>query len=250
MCQIDDNKATADGTGRVLQSAGYAVSIAYNGEDAVRLVRETVPDIVLLDRNLPDIEGLEVCRLIKRDERLKNSLVIFASAARPTTDDQVSGLDGGADGYIARPISNRELKARVDAYARVVEARRRMEEALVAVQASEERYRSIFETIHDAYFQTDQSGVLTVTSPSTVTMFGYSQEELIGMPGASLYGDSDERDKLTAALRESGSVRDWTARGLRKDGTSFWASLPDTFCHTRHNKIDRYSEVQIQEMFK
>jgi len=74
----------------------------------------------LLDVVLPDMEGHELCRKIKEDPSFRNTFVILISGSKTTSDEQVVGLDEGADGYIARPISNRELLARVNALVRIL----------------------------------------------------------------------------------------------------------------------------------
>lgn len=89
----------------------------------------------------------------------------------------------------------------------------------------ESRYRSILENMQDAFFQADISGLFTFANPSAARMYGYSMEELIGMPAASLYADPDERVKLLKTLQTSGILNDYSVRGLRKDGTSFWVSM-------------------------
>jgi PAS domain S-box-containing protein len=95
---------------------------ATTGGDGLRLVREMEPDLVLLDAVLPDIDSLEVCRQIKADAERGSSFVVLLSAFRIAPDDQAGGLEAGADGYIARPISSRELLARVQAMLRLKRA--------------------------------------------------------------------------------------------------------------------------------
>ena len=123
---VDDNPDTVQGTALVLESAGYEVDRALNGEAALELARKRTPAVILLDRDMPGIDGMEVCRRIKEDPDLAHVLVIFASASHAGKDDQMEGLEVGADGYLPRPISNRELRARVDAYARIAALNREL----------------------------------------------------------------------------------------------------------------------------
>ena len=128
-CQIlvvDDEPHMLRATSRLMKSAGYEVIEATTGNDCLRLTREKSPGLILLDVMLPDINGVEVCRRIKADNAFSDSYVILLSSLRTESDSQSEGLEEGADGYIARPIPNRELLARVEAILRM----KQREEAL------------------------------------------------------------------------------------------------------------------------
>ncbi len=116
---IDDAPLMRAATVRVLDQAGYRTCQAADGLAGLQMTRDQKPDLTLLDVNLPDISGLEVCRLIKTDPTLLGCFVVLLSAERIDTQSQADGLDGGADGYIARPISNVELLARVQSMLRI-----------------------------------------------------------------------------------------------------------------------------------
>jgi len=103
----------------VLRAGGYDVFEARTGQEALESVRQNRPDLVVLDVQLPDIEGPEVCRRIKADPDVRGTFVVLISSTHVSSDSQVEGLEGGADGYIPRPISSRELLARVLAILRI-----------------------------------------------------------------------------------------------------------------------------------
>jgi len=96
---------------------------------------------------------------------------------------------------------------------------------------------SILENLQDSYFRADSSGNLIFANPRASGMFGYSLEEMIGMPAARLYADPENRKKLTEKVREAGQVRDWVSRGLRKDGTAFWVSMNVQLLHDEQGSI-------------
>jgi len=123
---IDDNPVVRFNVVHLLKSAGFIVIEAATGEEGRRLADVEAPDLVLLDVMLPDINGVEVCRQIKSRHDTSNLFVVLLSAVEVSSDSQVAGLEAGADGYIARPIENRELLARVQALLRI----RRAESAL------------------------------------------------------------------------------------------------------------------------
>lgn len=119
---VDDEPAVVAATVRVLKSAGFEVLEATTGAECLEVARERRPDLVLLDVVLPDIDGREVCRELKADPALRLTFVVLASGKRKNADDRVAGLDIGADGYILRPIGNRELLAWIQAFVRISSA--------------------------------------------------------------------------------------------------------------------------------
>ena len=130
--------------------------------------------MVLLDVVLPDISGIEACRQIKEDQDLKDILVILASGVQTSSEDQASGLNLGADGFVVKNISNRELLARVQSMVRI----KRAEEAL---KASETRYRRLFETAQDGILiLNEETGQIDDVNPFLTDMLGYTYEELTG----------------------------------------------------------------------
>ncbi len=97
-----------------LKREGYTVLTASRGDDALRIARESNPDLVLLDVMLPGMDGIQVCRLLRRD----TTVPIIMLTALGGESDRVSGLDTGADDYMAKPFGMRELLARVRALLR------------------------------------------------------------------------------------------------------------------------------------
>ena len=131
---VDDDPDVLFATSRIVKSAGYEVFQASTGALSMKTAREIRPDIVLLDVVLPDVDGRKLCREIKSDPELKAIFVVLISGTKTSSHDQADGLDVGADGYIARPISNRELKARVDAMARIYMAERERDRLIVELK--------------------------------------------------------------------------------------------------------------------
>jgi DNA-binding response OmpR family regulator len=99
------------------REGGFVIDIAGSGDTALKSVAEEVPDLVLLDLNLPVLNGVEVCRIMRgRPETSKVPIIMLT--ARSTESDRIAGLDIGADDYITKPFSLRELAARVRAVLR------------------------------------------------------------------------------------------------------------------------------------
>jgi two-component system response regulator MprA len=112
---VDDDRAVRDALRRVLTLAGYDVQLAEGGAEAIELVAQSVPDAVVLDVGMPEIDGLEVC---KRLRLIGNRVPILMLTARVEIADRVAGLDAGADDYLVKPFDIEELKARLRALLR------------------------------------------------------------------------------------------------------------------------------------
>jgi len=131
---VDDNPVVLLGSTELFKAAGFIVQEARNGAEALRLARASKPDLILLDVMLPDIHGVELCRRMKADAELKALFVVLLSSSQISSVNQISGLDAGADGYIARPIENRELLARVQALLRIQQAEAALRQAQVELE--------------------------------------------------------------------------------------------------------------------
>jgi DNA-binding response OmpR family regulator len=106
----EDEKDLADALARGLERQGYAVDVAYDGEEALRLAEVNNYDLLVLDLNLPKVDGMEVCRRL-RDSG--SSIGILMLTARAGLGDRINGLDQGADDYLVKPFHFPELLARV-----------------------------------------------------------------------------------------------------------------------------------------
>ncbi len=111
---VDDEPAVVNLLVYNLQKAHYRVLTAADGREALRVVRESKPDLVLLDLMIPEVDGLDVCRELRRD----SALPIIMITARGEETDRVVGLELGADDYVCKPFSVRELMARIKAVLR------------------------------------------------------------------------------------------------------------------------------------
>jgi len=114
---VDDEQKIIQITSDYLEAAGYAVLAADNGLSALRVVEEAQPDLVILDLGLPGMNGLDVCRELRK----KSDLPIIILTARGEESDKIVGLELGADDYITKPFSPKELVARVRAVLRRME---------------------------------------------------------------------------------------------------------------------------------
>jgi PAS domain S-box-containing protein len=186
---VDDEPDLLQLTSHLLEKADYQVLTASTGRDALRLAREHRPSLILLDVMLPDGNGIEICRQIKADPSLGGSLVMLLSASRIASETQAEGLEAGADGYIARPISNRELVARVQAMARLHEA----EETL-------RRYEILISTIADPISFVDRNYMYVTVNDAYEQYANRPKGQVVGHSVAQVHGEDVFREAIKPRL--------------------------------------------------
>jgi two-component system NtrC family sensor kinase len=131
---VDDNDSVRYARSRILQRAGYVVVDASGGAEALRLVVEEKPALVLLDVQLPDVHGYEVCRQIKHNPDTASTMVLQISSTFIDVEDRVRSLDIGADAYLAEPVQPEELIASVKALLRLQQAEEGLRQARDALE--------------------------------------------------------------------------------------------------------------------
>jgi two-component system response regulator MprA len=118
---VDDDRALRDALRRALTLGGYDVDVAENGQHGLSRIAAGVPDAVVLDVGMPDIDGLEVCRRLRT---AGNRVPVLMLTARDAVEDRIEGLDAGADDYLVKPFDVGELQARLRALVRRAADRR------------------------------------------------------------------------------------------------------------------------------
>jgi DNA-binding response OmpR family regulator len=106
---VDDDKKTVDLIRLYLEKERYRVLVAYDGQQALTLARQKYPSLIILDWMLPHVDGLDICRVL----RAESQIPIIMLTAKAAEEDMLLGLDQGADDYLTKPFSPRELIARV-----------------------------------------------------------------------------------------------------------------------------------------
>src|SRR5271169_2551843 len=109
---VDDEPDVLDLVTYNLTQAGFQTDTAVDGAEALRKARSTIPDLILLDLMLPELDGLEVCKLLRRDSKT-SAIPIIMLTARASEMDRILGLELGAVDYVPKPFSPRELVLRV-----------------------------------------------------------------------------------------------------------------------------------------
>ena len=153
--------------------AGFTVVEAASGSEALEFALDRL-DLIVLDVNLPDIDGFEVCRLLRADPR-DGAHCRSSTCRRPssTTSDKVQGLEAGADGYLTHPVEPPVLVATVNAFLRA----RRAEDAM---RASEANFKAVFEQRLNGIALLDAALVFLEVNPAVCRMLGREREDIVG----------------------------------------------------------------------
>lgn len=170
---VEDNDGSRYATSRFLQRAGFTVLEAATGGDALRVVVEENPHLVLLDVHLPDIHGMEVCRRIKADPVTSSIPVLHLSATSVDSRARVQGLESGADGYLTEPVDPEVLIATVRALLRTQQRKE-------VLRADAQHWQTIFTTTSDGVALLDQEGRVVRCNQALGTLLRLSASQCIG----------------------------------------------------------------------
>src|ERR671919_2024594 len=232
---VDDNEPGRYAKTRILQRAGYHVLQAATGAQALEVVKELRPELVLLDVKLPDINGFEVCRKIKNNRSSAQTMVLQVSASRVTPADRIQGLQIGADAYLTEPIEPEELLATTRALLRLYDRERENRRLLGELAESEAQFRASFEVTSAGMCQADPfTGRLFRVNERFCEMLGYDKDELVGRVFADFLHPEERGQNFADFLRLArGEITDYRAekRYIRKDGEVLWADVTVNLFH-------------------
>jgi PAS domain S-box-containing protein len=169
---VDDNEANRYAVGRTLRAAGFETSEASNGRQAIELAR-TGPDVMVLDVNLPDVNGYEVVRELRSNPATAMIPVLHLSASYMRDEDMVFGLDNGANAYLTHPIEPTVFVATIRSLLRV----RRLEEERAVATAE---WQATFDAISDPVLVIDRSGTITRANRAATSTLARRGETILG----------------------------------------------------------------------
>jgi signal transduction histidine kinase len=176
---VDDSAANRRLVGAWLRYAGFEVAEAEDGRQALDLVRTVDPDLVVLDVNLPDLNGKEVCRRIKEDPGLACLPVLHTSATSILSEDRIEALEGGADAYLVMPVPSGEFLAVVRSLLRLRRAEREAAGARAEAEAAN-RAKSEFISRMSHEFRTPLNAILGFAQLLELDGLSPDQQESVG----------------------------------------------------------------------
>ncbi len=207
---VDDTRINLHLLSSMLAGQGYLVRPMTNGPAAISSVQFSPPDLILLDIRMPDMDGYEVCRQLKADERTREIPVIFISALKETLDKVKAFELGGVD-YITKPFQEEEVLARVNTHLML---RHQQQE----IKAQQERFQKLTDATFEGILIHEQGKILEVNQ-ALAEMFGYDYAELIGKDAYELLLPQ-ARNSATAHL-ESEDKQPYETQAVTRDGTMF-----------------------------
>ena len=235
----DDNADMREHVRRLLAERGYAVETAPDGAAALAAARERLPDLLLTDVMMPHLDGFGLLAAVRADAALRDLPVIMLSA-RAGDEAQVEGLGAGADDYLTKPFSARELLARVGANLQLSRVRREAAEALRQANESleaevakrtAERNR-VWDMTGDLMGTAGLDGFLKVVNPAWTRMLGWNGADLLGRPFLEIVHPDDhaETADVVGRLARGETVTGFVDRVRTWAGdhrTIMWTAVPD-----------------------
>jgi PAS domain S-box-containing protein len=231
---VDDTPDSLEFLGRILEEHGYPVRPAPNGRLALESVAARLPDLILLDVKMPEMDGLEVCRHLKSNAHSRNVPVIFISAYGETAK-KVEGFKAGGVDFITKPFEREEVLARVDIQLRLHELTEHLEQ-LVDQRTRQlqheiaERNRTeeilqekdyIIESASSVIATCDLEGTMTYVNPAFLKTWGFeSAQDIYGRPFWEFWMVEDRLDEIMTTLK---TKKIWSdeIEARKKDGTLF-----------------------------
>lgn len=207
---VDDNPVTRYATARVIRAAGFQTEEADTGALAIDLAKRQI-SAVILDVHLPDMDGFEVCRVLRADAKTELTPIIHLSATYVQSEHKVAGLNAGADAYMVHPAEPALMVATLQALIRA----RTAEEKL---RRSETRFRAIYDQAPVAMMLIDASGRFADLNPAAEALVQFPRSELIGQAVTSLAPPAWQ--DFVQGRMEAGAALDWQGEFplIRGDG--------------------------------
>lgn len=175
---IDDSPANLNYLVDILSAHSYTVRAFPSGELALRSAEQSPPNLVVLDINMPELNGYEVCNLLKSHEELKNIPVIFISALTDTREKLMAFECGGVD-YITKPFEPQEILARIKTHLSLAKAET-LEKEIKKRLRTEKQYYAQLDNLADAIIHSNQQGEIVYCNPAVEKYFGYQTGDLLG----------------------------------------------------------------------
>ena len=229
---VDDNPENLRLLRDILNEHGYTVRPAASGKLAIQSVQRKLPDIILLDIRMPEMNGYEVCRILKENKDTEQVPVIFISALAEV-EDKVKAFQAGGVDYLTKPFHETEVLARVATHLSLYKMQQNLEEQVASrteelqaayerMSQSEYKYRSLFNDALDMIHIVDQNGIIFDANPIELKTLGYAKEEYFGKPLVEIIHPEhrEETGKVYRQVLEGQEVKNYETVLVAKNGDS------------------------------
>ncbi|MBA2458384.1 MAG: PAS domain S-box protein, partial [Gemmatimonadales bacterium] len=238
----DDNPDMREYVAHLL-GARWSVETVADGRTALAQATANPPDLLLSDVMMPGLDGFALLQALRADPRTRELPVILLSA-RAGEESRIEGLQAGADDYLVKPFSARELLARVGATLEVAAVRRQADAAL---RESEQRFRTIVSQATVGVVRAQATGRMTLVNQRWCEMLGYSEAELLQMSIADVIHPESLAPALDAFRRLADGGPDFAieAKYRRKDGSILWATSSVNALRSAANECQEWVAVLV-----
>ncbi len=250
---VDDNRDHLRVMTDYLTAQNFTILTTQNGETALEQTKTAEPDIILLDVMVPGIDGFEICRRLKDNQKTKDIPIIFMTALSDSVD-KVKGFKLGAVDYITKPYHNEELLARIkthlsirDMHKKLLKQNQELQEENTrrhrvqdALRESRERYRLLADNSTDMISRQTPEGIYRYVSPACQVLLGYKIEEMVGRSFYEFFHPDDlaEVQAERAKLTKQPLVSTITYRARRKDGSYIWLETTTRLIRDPKGRMD------------
>ncbi len=233
---VDDNRVNLMLMQRMLDNCGAEIVSTDNGVKAIEIARTQELALILLDVQMPGMDGFETAEQIKKIERARHTPIIFVTAISQEREHVQQGYDVGAVDYLFKPVDPNTLLKKVQVFLELHSQKQELEREITrriqsekALRQAEEKYRNIFENAVEGIFQASLEGQFIEVNPALAAIFGYgTPAELVSSItdiGDQIFDDKEEMDRFVETLRRKGSVSKFEYRGRRRGGLPLWISM-------------------------
>jgi PAS domain S-box-containing protein len=231
---VDDRRENLLATEKILRHLDAGVFTANSGNEALSLVLRHRFAIVLLDVQMPEMDGFETAVLMQEHESMRGVPIIFVTAISKEERYAIQAAEIGAVDYIFKPISSEILKSKVKVYLDLYEQREKLLKSQEALEDAQTRLRTILDNVLDGIIMIDGSGTVISINPAVVNMFGYQAGDIVGRnikmlmpePNRSSHDGYLARYESTGTTRAIGVGRE--LEGLTQAGLTFPMELTVT----------------------
>jgi PAS domain S-box-containing protein len=242
---VDDTPKNLQVLGSLLSTEKYRVAFAKSGKDALEFAVKQPPNLILLDIMMPNMDGFEVCKRLKADQKTMDIPIIFLTSLNDDFNEE-KGLSLGAVDYITKPFRPIPVKARVKSslklscsYNEIKRQKLELEKSIEQLKASEDKLRAIIETSPDGICIMSLDGLMQYVSPAMLVMWGYEHEsDMIGKKITDLVS-KNSHEAAASSMQEKLNGKFTGAKEyvmVRKDGSEFVGESNSSVLYNEKNE--------------